>query len=132
MTDVLTGNHFKLSDFKGKPVLVEQMAIWCPLCAQEQVQLQAVKQKLGDKIVLVSVDIDPNETPQNLGNYATSRNRIWIWSKDTGPFLNFFQLSPPDTPVVVISQDGTYKLFSGKITDSSEFLSYLQTLGVSG
>ncbi len=130
LTDVLSGNPFKLSDFKGKPILVEQMAIWCPLCAQQQDELQAVKQKLGDKVVIISVDIDSKETPQNLANYATSKNHMWIWGKDTGAFLTFFQLAPPDTPVVVISPDGTYKLFSGKITTSSDFLAYLQTLGV--
>jgi thiol-disulfide isomerase/thioredoxin len=132
LTDVLTGKQFKLSDFRGKPVLVEQMAIWCPLCAQEQDQLQAVQQKLGDKIVIVSVDIDPKETPQALANYATSKGHMWIWSKDPGAVLNFFQLSPPDTPVLVVAPDGTFKLFSGQITTSNEFLQYLQTLGVTG
>ncbi len=130
LTDVLTGKQFKLSDFSGKPVLVEQMAIWCPLCAQQQAHLQTLKQKLGDKVVIVSVDIDPKETPQALANYATSNGRIWLWSKDPGVFLNFFQLSPPETPVLVIAPDGTFKLFSGQITTSSEFLQYLQTLGV--
>ncbi len=130
LTDVLTGKQFKLSDFKGKPVIVEQMAIWCPLCSQEQAQLQIVRQKLGDKVVIVSVDIDPNETPQALANYATTHGRVWIWSKDPGVFLTFFQLSPPETPVLVIAPDGTYQLFSGKITYSSDFLQYLQTLGV--
>ncbi len=130
LTDVLTGKQFKLSDFSGKPVLVELMAIWCPLCSQEQAQLQIVRQKLGDKVIIVSVDIDPKETPQALANYATSHGRIWLWSKDPGVFLNAFQLSPPETPVLVIAPDGTFKLFSGSITYSSDFLQYLQTLGV--
>jgi len=132
LTDVLTGNQFRLSDFRGKPVLVEQMAIWCPLCAQQQTQLQAVKQKLGNNVVVVSIDIDPNETPQALANYATSNGHAWLWSKDPGVFLSVFQLSPPETPVAVMAPDGTFKLFSGQITTSGELLQYLQKLGVTG
>jgi thiol-disulfide isomerase/thioredoxin len=40
LTDVATGQTFKLSDFKGKPVLLESFAVWCPTCLRQQETLQ--------------------------------------------------------------------------------------------
>jgi hypothetical protein len=32
LTDVATGQKFKISDFKGKTVMLESFAVWCPTC----------------------------------------------------------------------------------------------------
>ena len=39
LTDVRTGKGFKISDFKGKVIVVENMATWCPNCLQQQKQV---------------------------------------------------------------------------------------------
>ena len=36
LTDVTTGKAFTISELKGKVVLVENMAIWCPTCLRQQ------------------------------------------------------------------------------------------------
>ena len=36
LTDVNTGSQFSISDFKGKVVLVEAMAVWCSTCISQQ------------------------------------------------------------------------------------------------
>ena len=41
LTDVTTGAAFTIQDFKGKVVLVETMAQWCPTCKRQQ---QAARQ----------------------------------------------------------------------------------------
>ena len=58
LKDVITGKTFKISDFKGKPIFVETMAVCCPLCTQQQIQLQKVADELGDSVVHVSIDTD--------------------------------------------------------------------------
>jgi len=133
LTDVLTGRPFKLSDFKGKVVLVELMAIWCPACTQQQRELARLKAQFGDKIVVVSVDIDPREQPQSLKKYADSYPLFsWLWAVDLqGVFSKFFRRTPPETPVIVIDQDGGFKVFAGGgVRPASFFADYLGTLGV--
>jgi len=53
------GNVTKLSDFvgKGKPVLLDFWASWCPPCRAEMPKLKALKDKYGDKLQVVSVAV---------------------------------------------------------------------------
>jgi thiol-disulfide isomerase/thioredoxin len=133
LVDVLTGKRFRIADFEGKTVFVELMAIWCPACTRQQFELSRLINfyGLGGKIIIVSVDIDPNESAGDLAKYARSQGYDWHWAVDpSGLFNNFFKRSPPETPVIVIAPDGTFTIFSGRVTKAPEFLSHLEGLGV--
>ena len=59
LTDVSTGKSFTINDFKGKVVLVDAMAIWCPNClrqAQHLKDLRAIYRP--EDLVMVTLDID--------------------------------------------------------------------------
>jgi hypothetical protein len=54
---------FKLSDYKGKVVLIDLMAEYCDPCADQMPELQKIKLEKGEDIVILSVDVAyPNET----------------------------------------------------------------------
>ncbi|HYE24530.1 MAG TPA: TlpA disulfide reductase family protein [Clostridia bacterium] len=50
-----------LSQFRGKPVVLNFWATWCPPCIEEVPSLVALQQKLGDKVVILAVSTDVDE-----------------------------------------------------------------------
>lgn len=55
----LQGRKFKLSENKGKPVLLVFGATWCPYCREEIPQLKNIYAKYVKKgLVLVNIDIE--------------------------------------------------------------------------
>ena len=62
LTELITdsaGNPLSLNDYKGTPIVVNFLAIWCPPCVAELPTLDRATQLLADipiKVVLISVD----------------------------------------------------------------------------
>ncbi|MBU8878332.1 TlpA family protein disulfide reductase [Bacillus sp. FJAT-29790] len=55
----LAGETVKLSDFKGKKVMLNFWATWCPPCKAEMPDMQKFYTESGDKIAILAVNIDP-------------------------------------------------------------------------
>jgi peroxiredoxin len=52
------GNKVKLSDFKGKTVLVNFGASWCTTCQSEKPSLEQLNHIMGDDLVILSLSSD--------------------------------------------------------------------------
>ncbi|MBX3001756.1 MAG: TlpA family protein disulfide reductase [Caldilineaceae bacterium] len=53
----LTGEQVHLSDFQGKPVILNFWATWCPPCREEMPALEAIWQQYGaGDVVVLGVD----------------------------------------------------------------------------
>jgi cytochrome oxidase Cu insertion factor (SCO1/SenC/PrrC family) len=116
LKDVRSGESFTINDFKGNVVLVETMAVWCPTCKQQQEQIKALYESLGmrEDLVIVSLDIDPNEDEATLMDYTQKNNEFgWYYAvadPDTARAIgNTYGdqfLNPPSAPVLVIDRHG--------------------------
>lgn len=53
-----SGNRVKLSDYRGKPVLLHFWATWCGVCRQEFGMLNRLQEALGDDAALLTVVAD--------------------------------------------------------------------------
>ncbi len=96
LTDAVTDQTIKLSQFSGKTIILQFMATYCQYCLAEGHQLVSVQQSLSsngqarDQVVIVSVDVDPNENLAQLKQYV-QQNRFgaadssppWYYAKDT-------------------------------------------------
>lgn len=54
----LDGKEVKLSDFRGKIVLVNIWATWCAPCVKEFPSLQGLVKRMGGKVVVLAVSYD--------------------------------------------------------------------------
>ncbi len=54
LTD-LSGKSVRLSDFRGKPVVLNFWATWCPPCRQELPTLQDLHVRRGSAVVLLAI-----------------------------------------------------------------------------
>lgn len=53
----MDGNAVKLSDLRGKPIVLNFWASWCPPCKSEMPQFDAVYAELGEEIQFMMVDL---------------------------------------------------------------------------
>lgn len=56
-----TGERVSLSNFKGKKVIVNFWATWCPPCREEMPELQAFYEKKSNSAVLLAVNYTVSE-----------------------------------------------------------------------
>jgi thiol-disulfide isomerase/thioredoxin len=62
------GKPVALAQYKGKPLVLNFWATWCPPCVDEMPELNALQQELGsDKIRIVGIGID---SPSNIADFA--------------------------------------------------------------
>jgi cytochrome oxidase Cu insertion factor (SCO1/SenC/PrrC family) len=115
LTDVNTGETFRIADFKGKVVLIETMAVWCPTCARQAKEIQTLHEMLGerDDFVSVTLDVDPNETEEILKAYTDQNGFDWNYAvsphevnRALGNLYSAQYLNPPVSPLLIIDQQG--------------------------
>jgi len=81
LTDI-TGKQHKLSDYRGKSVLIILWATWCSPCIIEVPHLIALRNLIGkDKLAMLAIS---NEDPARVSNFAADRKINYTVLSDTG------------------------------------------------
>lgn len=115
LVDVRTNQVFSINDFRGKVMLVETMAIWCPKCLQQQIEILELQksEENHDDVVVISLDVDPNEDAESLNSYSQKNGFNWIYvvasSELIGEISNLYGsqfLNPSATPMFIIDRQG--------------------------
>jgi cytochrome oxidase Cu insertion factor (SCO1/SenC/PrrC family) len=135
LTDASTGQAFTINDFKGKVILVETMAIWCPNCLKQQGQVKALRDSLGqrDDFVSIGLDIDPNEDSASLKSYVEGNSFNWLYTvattevaQDISKHYGDQFLNPPSTPILVIDRHGEAHAMPFGIKSADELMKFIQ------
>ena len=120
LRDVKTGETFKISDFEGKPVLLESFAVWCPTCTKQQKEVKKLHEELGDSIVSVSLDTDPNEDESKILAHINENGFEWYYAVSpiemTQALMSDFGnsiINAPSAPMVLVCKDGSYRKLGG-------------------
>ncbi len=116
LKDVNTQTTFKLSDFKGKPILVESFAVWCPICTKQQKQIKLLHEDVGDSVISLALDTDPNEDESEVLDHTEKNGFDWLYSVSptdlTEALIDEFGIgivNAPSAPVILICEDQSFR-----------------------
>ena len=65
----LDGKNVKLSDYKGKVVIVDFWATWCPPCRKGVPDLVAIQKEYKDNLVIIGISLDQQNTIKDLAPF---------------------------------------------------------------
>jgi cytochrome oxidase Cu insertion factor (SCO1/SenC/PrrC family) len=115
LTDVQTGETFAMTDFSGKVVLIETMAMWCPNCIVQANEVKKLHNLLenSEDLVSVSLDVDVNEDAASLKDYSEGYGFEWRFAiaplevaRALGNLYSAEYLNPPISPMLLIDRNG--------------------------
>ncbi|WP_347860542.1 TlpA disulfide reductase family protein [Salimicrobium sp. PL1-032A] len=66
----LEGKKTDLNAYKGKPIILNIWATWCPPCKEEMPEMQKFEETFGDEVTILAVNATQTEDdPANAGAY---------------------------------------------------------------
>ena len=135
LKDINSGMFFKMTDFKGKVILVETMAVWCPKCLTQQQEIAKLKTSFADRddFVSIGIDIDPNENEALLASHVTKYGFDWTFTIASKSVIDEISalygaqfLNPTATPMLIIDKQGNQHLLPFGIKTAQELQKAVQ------
>ncbi len=94
------GKTFSLADYRGRPVVVNFWASWCPSCVAEMPDFERVHASLGDRVAFVGINHSDNRsTAERLARETGVTYRL-VEDPDGRAFRAFGGLGMPATAFV--------------------------------
>lgn len=72
----ITEGSVKISDFRGKIVILDFMAPWCPSCKE---QIKVFKQLNDPEVVILTINIDPRYDMETLIAFGEDEGISWFF-----------------------------------------------------
>jgi thiol-disulfide isomerase/thioredoxin len=126
LQDIGTGTSYSIGSF-DKPVLVESFAVWCPICTRQQEELKQLHSVVGDSIVSVSLNSDPNEDQAKVREHIERHGFDWYYAVTpqdvTSSLIDQFGVSfvnVPLAPIVLLCPDGTAERLRNGVKSAEE------------
>ena len=119
----------KLSDYKGKPVIINVWATWCPPCREEMPSMERAWNKIKEQgIAMLAVNVGEDEDTifTFLGDYPAN---FTILLDSSGEITEQWPVKGLPTTFVV-SPDGklVYRAIGGREWDDEELLDQIRQL----
>ncbi len=133
LTDVATGDIFRISDFRGKPILLESFAVWCPTCLQQQKEMKELRERGEGDIIHISLDTDPNEDADQVREHLERNDLDWYFAiapiQLTQALIDEFGLevvNAPGAPVILICEDLSAKKLRSGVKSADSLVQYVE------
>ncbi|MCT8136341.1 TlpA family protein disulfide reductase [Anaerobacillus sp. CMMVII] len=100
----LEGNTHRLSDYRGKVVMLNFFATWCTACVAEAPELERFNEEFKDEVALFVVV--KGETKNTVRKYVEEKNskKTYVFDFTNSVSRKFGVIGQPET--IVINEDG--------------------------
>lgn len=88
----LDGKARRLSDFRGKIVLIDVWGMWCAPCLREAPKLAAVYKNLKQKNFEI-VSLNKGDELESLRKFIAEKQMNWIHTRTDEAFLNLYRVN---------------------------------------
>jgi peroxiredoxin len=129
LTDVSTGETFTIAEFAGTPVLLESFAVWCPICTNQQKQVRALHEEVGDEVISIALNTDPNEDHGNVNAHLERHGFDWRYTVAPVELILALKeefgvgiLNAPSAPMVLICPDQSVREMLRRGVKRADFL----------
>ena len=123
---LLDGNKVKLSDYRGKPVVLNFWATWCPPCREETPVLVKVFDKYDGDVQFLGVI--QNDTKESAAKFAQEYKMNYPSGLDsTGDISNAYKIAGIPTSFF-INSDGTVKASYIGAIEEKKLVEYIEDL----
>lgn len=87
----LEGRQWRLSDFRGKVVLLDFWGTWCAPCVAEAPKLAAAYQRLKEKGFEI-ISVDKGDTTENLRKFISDKQMNWTHTQIDDALSQLFRI----------------------------------------
>ena len=113
----LEGETVNLSDFAGKPIVMNFWGTWCPFCTLELPEFDKAAAEYGDKVnfILLDVEEDSNMTRQAVADYLAEKGieNLTTYYDDPGYGIYIFGVNSFPLTVYIDSEGYFFNAKSG-------------------
>ena len=118
----LDGKSVKLSDYKGKIVILNFWAVWCQYCKQEMPDLNELNKELGKDNEAVIIAVDAQESSDTVKNYLSSNNiNLKVLLDQDGSVSQTYGVTGFPT-TFIINKDGSVYTYIPGLTNKETLL----------
>ncbi|MBI5586092.1 MAG: TlpA family protein disulfide reductase [Deltaproteobacteria bacterium] len=112
----LSQKKVKLSDFKGKVIILNFFATWCPPCRAEIPELVKIYQGNQAKgLVVLSVSLDTEGVPQVLNKFVKDMKIPYPVLLGTMELVDQYQISGVPTTLIINREGKVHKRYDGLV-----------------
>jgi len=109
-------------DISEGVVVLDFMATWCAPCRSQMEELKKVYTQYGDKIRVISVDVDPRESVELLSGFRNEVGATWEFVMDDNGTFNDYRNFLGGIPTLVVLKDGEMVYRHIGVTSSEELI----------
>ena len=118
-----------LQEYRGKPVIANSWAIWCPFCIKELADFAAVQKEFGDEVVILAINRaeSPSAIQEFLGELGVAEGLVFLLDPSDSFYREKLQgFSMPET--LFIDREGNIQFHKRGPMDEAEIRQRLQQI----